>query len=487
VLAALALLVPASAAAKVRVTATPGLKPGFQLDVPDYVSRCVPGEPLRFKVSASGGDTVSIAGQPKRDGDFTVPVTRTTGEEVTVGVTANGRRSTHHVRCLPQDFPGWKVHRHARPESQWYVLTPIGPHNGGYVAVFDARGVPMWWMHSSYYGPWDGKLLQNGNMMWSRQFNNFFGVNPREAWEEHALDGRTLRILQTEGSPTDMHDLVMLPGGNYLLDTYRRRTDVDLSAYGAPKHAVAYDGEIQELTPEGKVVWAWSSKGRISPSENTWWDDIRSAQSKRPPDERSYDLVHINSMEPDGGGIIVSFRFLDAVYRIDRNTKRITWKLGGTKRPESLTVKKDPLGKRPLGGNHDARKYDDGTLTVYDNGASGGPAKRRRPRAVRYRIDTKKETATLLESVDEGAIPVSGWGGSARKLPGGNWVIWWGGSNLMTEKTPSRKPVLELEFLDDKYSYRAFPIPRGHLSAQQLRQGMNAIASAGRGEVPPGR
>jgi arylsulfotransferase ASST len=192
-------------------------------------------------------------------------------------------------------------------------------------------------------------------------------------------------------------------------------------------------------------------------------------------------------MEPDGDGIIVSARYLDAVFRIDRKTKRITWKLGGTKRPESLTVKDDPLGKRPLGGNHDARLYGDHTLTVYDNGAAGQPTPGRPPRAVRYRIDAKAHTATLLESLREPAVRRSNWGGGARKLPGGNWVVNWGGTNLMTERTPSNKQVIEIEFRGDRYGYRAFPIPAGRISAQQLRQGMDAILIAKRSNVPQSR
>jgi hypothetical protein len=483
-LAAVGLLAPVSAGARVRVTADPGLKPKFESGVPDYVSRCVPGKPLRFSISASGDDRVSVAGQPKKGGDFTVDVTRQTGADVTVSVTSNGRGSTHHVRCLPQDFPSWKVHRHAKPQSQWYVVTPIGPHNGGYMTIFDARGVPLWWIHSSWYGPWDGKLLSNGNLMWSRQFNNYFGVNPREAWEEHALDGRTLRVLQTVDNPTDMHDLTLTPDGNYLLDAYRRRCCMDLRKYDGPKSAVVYDGEIQELTPAGKLVWSWNSRKHIRLSENLWWSDIVTAQHRQPADRRAYDLVHVNSMEPDGKGIVVSARFLDAVFRIDKATGDITWKLGGTKRRWSLKVKDDPLGT-PFGGQHDARLYDDHTLTVFDNGA--GPHGHRRPRAVRFRIDTGKHTAKLVENLGEGSIPTSGWGGSARKLPGGNWVVYWGGSNLMTEQTPAHKNVLELDFGGDKYSYRAFPIPHGRLTARQLRQGMDAILSANRGEIPPAR
>jgi Arylsulfotransferase (ASST) len=483
-----ALLTPPPAAGAVAITASPGLKPRFDRSVPDYVVRCKPGTPVRFSVSASDSDTVAIGDGAKRGGDFTAEASLATGAAVALRVTTGGRNSTHHVRCLPQDFPGWKVHRHRKPQAQWYVLTPIGPHTDGYVAVFDARGVPLWWMHSSWYGPWDGKLLVNGNMMWSRQFNTFFGVSPREAWEEYALDGRRLRVLQTVGSPTDVHDLEQLPNGNYLLDTYRRRSGVNLKPYGGPKKADVYDAEIQELTPKGKRVWRWNSKNRIALSERSWsWAGAIREQQSKPPAERAYDLVHINSMEPDGGGIVVSARFLDAVFRIDRKTKRITWKLGGTQRPESLDVKGDPLGSRPFGGQHDARLYSDHTLTVYDNGASGGPAKKRPPRAVRYRIDTKKGTATLLEDVREKAVANSGWGGGARKLPEGNWVVNWGGSRLMSELTPLNKRVLEIEFDGDRYGYRAFPIPPRRLTAQQLRKGMDAILTAGRGEVAASR
>ena len=479
-----ALLAPATAGAKVTLHTSPGLTPRFGLSVPDYVSRCQPTQPLRFTVDASKGDTVAIGGGPKRTGRFTTDVYLRTNAAVPVRVTGNGRESTHHVRCLPQDFPQWTVHRHRRPEAQWYVLTPVGRYSDGYIAIFDARGVPVWWMHSSWYAPWDGKLLADGNLIWSRIFGTDFGLDPRGAWEEHALDGRAVRVLQTRRTPTDFHDLEQMPNGDFLLDSYVRRSKVDLTRFGGPRHANVYDAEIQELTPQGKRVWSWNSKNHIGLSENTWWKDIESAQDRRPPAERSYDAVHINSMEPDGDGIIVSARFLDAVFRIDLKTKRITWKLGGTRRPESLTVKKDPLGSRPFGGQHDARLYGDQTLTVYDNGAAPSQHEVRPPRAVRYRIDTANHTATLLESLSDPAVPRSGWGGGARKLAGGDWVVYWGGTNRMTERTPANKGVLEIKFRGDRFGYRAFPIPRGRISARQLRRAMDAVVSTNREDVP---
>jgi Arylsulfotransferase (ASST) len=474
--AALALLlaIPCSAAAKVSITGSPAIQPQFKASVPDYVSRCVAGQPLHLTIRASNGDTVGVAGQPKRSGDFTVDVSRQTGEDVPVSVRSGGHSKTHHIRCLPLDFPGWTVHRHGNPQAQWYVLTPIGSSTSGYVVVFDARGVPVWWMHDSDFGPWDGKLLPDGNMIWTRQFNDRFGLRDAEAWEEHRLDGTTVRTLETVDNPTDIHDIEQLPNGHYLLDAYRKRTGADLTKYGGPQNATVYDGEIQELDANGKLVWKWNSKGHISPAQNTWWDVLVKEQNKRSPQDRYYDLVHVNSVEPDGDGVVVSARFLDAVFRIDKKSGKITWKLGGTKTKKSLKVENDPMASHPLRGNHDARLYKDHTLTVFDNGTEPNRA----PRVVRYRIDTHKRTAKLVEGFGQSDVTRSGWGGSARKLPRGNWVVYWGGTVLMTERTPSGTRVLDLEFKDGKHSYRAFPIPPGQLTAQALRQGMNAVAQS---------
>jgi hypothetical protein len=466
--------VPGPAVAAVKLTTDPQLKPSFKRYVSDYVSRCESGKPLRFEVQATGGDKVAVGGNPAQGGDFTVGASRRTGDQVTVRVTGGGRTTTHHVRCLPQDFPRYSVRRYRKPQSQWYALTPIGPKTHGYVALFDARGVPVWWSYSAAYGPWDGKLLENGDMLWSRQFNDRFGLRPEEAAEEHRLDGSLVRILQTKGSPTDMHDAVLTPEGNYLLDTYKRRCCVDLRKYGGPKDAVVYDGEIQELTPDGKVVWSWNSKDHFKLSETTWWKKIVKDASRFPPQARSYDLVHINSMDPDRDGIVVSARFIDAVFRIDKKTGKIDWKLGGTHRKASLKVEDDPLDN-PLDGNHDARVYPGHSVTVHDNGTLA----HRHPRALRYRIDTKKRTAKLVEAFEPAEFPRSGWGGSARKLPAGNWVVYWGGNDRMSEITPSHKPVLDLTFHGHRWSYRAIPVPRGQLSAATLRRGMSALAQTG--------
>jgi hypothetical protein len=186
------------------------------------------------------------------------------------------------------------------------------------------------------------------------------------------------------------------------------------------------------------------------------------------------DVYHFNSMENDGDGMVISLRHEDAVYRIDKATGAVDWKVGGTTTADSLTVVGDPAvssGTGIFGGQHDARIYSDGTLTVHDNGTR----RSRPPRSVRYSIDETANTATLLERVTDLEAPNSGCCGGSRKLPGGNWVMAWGQNPFVTELTPAGGRVYKVTFTQGLFSYRANPVPFGTLSAAAVRGGMDTM------------
>jgi len=54
-------------------------------------------------------------------------------------------------------------------------------------------------------------------------------------------------------------------------------------------------------------------------------------------------------------------------------------------------------------------------------------------------------------------------------------VICWGGLPLITEQAPGGAAVAHLYFRDLKYSYRAFPVLSGRLSASALRRAMDRM------------
>jgi hypothetical protein len=454
----------------VQVDATPGLTPAFREGVTDHVSRCGKARPLRLAVDVDGGDRVSVDGREPRGGRFDATVELGTGQATRVDVRSGGRTARHHIRCLPKRFPRWSFRSERKPGAQWYLTAPAGgsvplrvTHS---VIVFDRRGVPVWWRRAAAE-PFNSTLLADGTLAWTRWFGGPFGMRDEGAWEVRRLDGSLVRRLRTVGSPTDHHDMVRLANGDFLLDTYRLRRGVDLEPYGGDGVGNVLDGEIQELRPGGELVWQWSSRDHIRPSETDWRPPLRTL----PDGTRAFDVFHLNSIEPDShGGLVISARHTQAVYRIDVATGRVTWKLGGSKRPQSLKVVDDR--RRPtFGRQHDARLLPDGSVTVFDNRSGVG-----RPRAVRFAIDTAKRRARLLEEVTDPEADDSTAEGSARRLANGNWVVAWGATKVMSELTPSGDLVWRLKFRDpDVTTYRLTPIPFGRLGAFELRRGMDRM------------
>jgi arylsulfotransferase ASST len=176
-------------------------------------------------------------------------------------------------------------------------------------------------------------------------------------------------------------------------------------------------------------------------------------------------------VEATGTGFLLSFRHLDAVYRIRKSDGAVLWKVGGTNRPESLTVVGDPAGANTFGGQHDARQPAHGTVTVYDNGTGLG----RPPRGVRFQINATTKTAQFLEQVKDASAPSSGCCGSNRRLPGGNWVLSWTTNPLVTESITGGGTAFRLTFGGGVFSYRAVPVVPGVLSGNALRAGMDTM------------
>jgi hypothetical protein len=472
--ALVAFTAPAAAAP---VTSRPALKPAFRSATPDYTVRCRADRLVRLTIDPPRGTRVAVASGKGRTGRFTTSAELAPGRAVTIRfLSAKGTR-TYGVRCLPPDFPGWRAKRSGTPQAGWYIVTPyIKPYPGyppgpGYAAIFDSHGVPVWWMARTP-APFDGDLLPNGHLSWT----DFVALSPFSSrFEERTLDGRLVHTWSTAVGKTNQHDFQLLPNGDALLVTYPQRGHVDLRPWGGPSNATVFDGEVQEVDRHGRLVWSWNTKDHVALAEAGRWlpELIKHPTGRRTDGTPVFDIAHVNSFDPAGDLLVVSGRYLDAVYGIDRRTGSIRWKLGGTHTARSLAIAGDPFGKRDFGGQHDARLESGGRLlTVYDNGSRRG----RLPRALAFRLDVAHRRAALARSVSFPRAGKSICCGGARRLPGGDWVISWGNTHWVTELTPAGRPVLTIQFTGDLATYRAVPILPGQLSRAGLRRAMDAMA-----------
>jgi hypothetical protein len=441
---------------------TPSLFPKFAPNVHDYVVRCK-DRPVTVNAHVGGGWEAAIGNHPYSSGDFTVAVRMSTGQDFEIQVRRADDLYHYYVRCLPSNFPKYTFTRYRAVSPKYFSADlDFTAANLRYAMIFDSRGVPVWWDHAE---AWDTKVLPNGNVLW---FDASFDPS---RWAIHRLDGGLVRTLNAVGRAANAHDLQLLPNNDYLLGSNVTQGHVDTSAYGGSSDATVVNVELQQVSPGGSLVWRWKSQQHIALSEtprHRWPWVVNN------PTPQGYDILHWNSIEPAGDSVIASFRHLDAVYKIEKSTGRIVWKLGGTKTPKSLTVRGDPLGYT-FGAQHDARLLPDGTLTVFDNRTNVTPA---RPRAVRYRIDEQQRTATLLRSITDPDVRYSNCCGSARRLPKGDWLIDWGKGGQIGGYEPNGARTFRLTFDTTGFSYRAEPVPVGVLSPPDLRQAMDAMYAA---------
>ena len=458
------------------VSASPSLFPAFDPSVTDYVSRCGDGAPVQVTIGAPDGTAVSVAGRPWSRGRFTTTASRAAGQAFAIVVRPPSKvLKAYYVRCLPLDFPAWSASHTGATRAQHYMATPFELTSfgalGAYPTIFDANGVPVWWAPKA--ATYFTTLLPNGNV--ASLINGGF--------EERKLDGTLVRTVS--GLSADAHDLLLLPSGNYIMVVNENVSGQDLTELGGPVSATVLNHVIKEVDPLGVTVKSWNVMDHIPVTEMNpqWYPEVITAG---PTSGGAYDVYHWNSIEDSGDGhtFILSFRHLDALYKIDIDVgappstvvgEGVVWKLGATASPTTpaltqLSVVGDPVytGGSHFGGQHDARILADGTLSLYDNGSGLG----RPPRGARYAIDETTGTATLQDAVSDPQIPRSFCCGSARRLSASDWVIGWGGNGTGTESVNGLRGFA-ITYASQWFVYRFVPILPGTLDPAELRAAMD--------------
>jgi hypothetical protein len=256
---------------------------------------------------------------------------------------------------------------------------------------------------------------------------------------------RTIRRLPLpNGFKPDLHEFLITPRDTAVLITYPL-VRADLRRYGGQRNGVLVDSVIQEIDiATGLVVFEWHSIGKIALTEA-----IAPLANPRAP----WDYAHSNSVDVDtDGDFIMSARATWGVYKIDRETGRIIWRLGGKK----STFRLGPGVK--FAWQHDARRRADGAITLFDNSAA--PAVRKASRALAIRLNEKAKTATLLRAVRHpGRGYLAATQGNSQTLPGGNILVGWGSQRSFTEFDPAGRVLWDARTATGFESYRAYRMP----------------------------
>jgi Arylsulfotransferase (ASST) len=252
------------------------------------------------------------------------------------------------------------------------------------------------------------------------------------------------RVTAGNGYRGDLHEFSITPRDTALVTIYAE-TKTDLSMVGGPKDGPVWNGIAQEIDLEtGEVLFEWRSLDHVGVEES-----YRGA-----PEDRSValDYFHINSIEVDpDGDFLIDAKGTSAVYKVDRETGEVLWRLGGKRSDFEMGP-----GTR-FAYQHDARRQRDGTITIFDNGAS--PQVHEQSRGIVLDLDTDAMKATLVREYTHPHKPLSTSQGNLQALPNGNVFVGWGSEPFVSEYSEDGELLFDAELAGENQSYRAFRLP----------------------------
>jgi hypothetical protein len=244
----------------------------------------------------------------------------------------------------------------------------------------------------------------------------------------------------------DLHEFLITPRDTALVMIYDEAR-ANLSRVGGSEDGRVLDGVVQEIDIRtGRVVFEWRGRDDLHPDESYF---------PLPDDPRKpYDYLHLNSIDVDrDGNLLLSARHTSAVYKVDRRTEEVIWRLGG--RESDFEMAKEAV----FASQHDARRGPGGTITLFDNGGPVGPA-REESRAIALELDGHEMTAELAREYAHPDAPSSESQGNAQFLPGGRVLVGWGSEPMVSELSRDGELLFDARFSDvDNETYRAYRLP----------------------------
>jgi hypothetical protein len=300
-----------------------------------------------------------------------------------------------------------------------------------------------------------GVVIDNtGRVVWYHRFPNGSGLNfqaqpngryvarpppsgPSEPAPFMEVDpfGRTTRTLDCLGGPRPrFHDLLVEPDGSYWILCDETRV-MDLSQHGGHPSANVTGTVIQHVGVSGELLFEWSVFDHFAIG------DLDPAERNRP----TVNWTHGNALDLDkDGNLLVSFRNLSEITKIDTRSGQIIWRMGGA--GNQFTFHETP--PPPFARQHGVRVTEDGRVLLLDNlGDPNGS------RARLYDVDGASRTARLVAQYASQPSVVGELGGTTQSLPNGHALVSLGNGGRVEEFNEAGEVVWRME--NPGYVFRA--------------------------------
>jgi hypothetical protein len=328
--------------------------------------------------------------------------------------------------ALPADLPRYRTS--GSDPSPGYVVIGAMP----YGLVIDNTGRVVWYH----------RFPEGTGLNFQAQPNGHFVARPPVAataparWIEIDPLGAVVRTMGcARGLSPRFHDLILEGDGSYWTLCDEIRT-MDLSSLGGYPDAQVMGTVVQRLSPEGLLLFEWN------PFDHFALTDVPASERAG----RQVNWTHGNALDLTGDRqLVVSFRNLNEITKIDTRTGAVIWRMGGL--ANQFTWEDTPAPA--FLAQHGLRVPGGSELLLLDNlGHSDGS------RAERYRYDEAGRTVRLVQSYGADAGVMAQLGGNTQSLPGGRALVAFGNGGRLAEYDDGGRVVWRIEG-DAGYVFRA--------------------------------
>jgi len=326
--------------------------------------------------------------------------------------------------------------RSAEASSGLLLLTPNNGEAADGPTIYDETGDLVWMHPDSGLHATNLQVIEHQGApalcWWEGKVNAGIGDGDYVVVD---ASYKEIHRVTTAGGGADLHEFLVTPEGTALYFVDKAAPPPPGSASPAPEQIL--DCALVEIDlASGRRLFEWHSVDQIAIDE-TYIDPPQAGGG-------AYDYVHANSIDVDHDGtLLVSARNTSAVYKIDRQTGRVVWRLGGRKSDFQMG------DQTAFGWQHDVRRQVDGTITIFDDQQ---PPKL--GRGLVLELDEVAMTATFVRSYarPEG-LEISSQG-NMQVLDNGNVLVGWGSQPVLTEFTSDGRVVFDASLPAGKQSYR---------------------------------
>lgn len=357
------------------------------------------------------------------------------------GAAARGNHARARLLAANSLPPSLAVQRRSSSDAPGYVF--VAPKGGAQQGpeIFDDRGRPVWFDRMPGGIEADDFRVQSYQghpvLTWW-QGTNFGNLSQGTDYIADSSYDAIATVRAGNGLDTDGHEFLLTPQGTALITAYDP-VPYDLSSVGGPHDGQAVDGVVEEIDiASGRVLFEWHSLAQVPLSD-----------SYQPVDS-PYDYFHINSVNLDNdGNLLISGRHTWTIYKVDRHSGQILWRLGGKRSDFSL----GPGAQ--FAWQHNALAAGNNVYRIFDNEGNDEGRVMPSSRVIWIQLNLANMSATLARAITH----PNGWAaasqGNAQALDNGDTFVGWGDTGRLSEFSPQNGLMFDA-VLPGAQNYRAY-------------------------------